>query len=233
LYKDDELRCEEPDVSDESEEEDVEARHRRFKECYQNVFRHRQLDKFKNAGGRPCDACRDLGGKGSRKSFSFQGLLEHASKKRGLRHNAYDEVLKDLVGELGGAAAGEGDGQQKGLVKATVKVTRGPRAAPEETLGISRPPLVTLANTRTFTNSKGEIGGLNGPSMKRELQEKGYDARAAFSTYQKGGCDNLVMRSLRILTMACARPPLLPETWRRQGSAKKAGTGDDLSSLWT
>jgi hypothetical protein len=113
------------------------------------------LDKFRNAGGRPCDACRDSGGKGSRKSFSFQGLLEHASKKRGLRHSAYDEVLKEFVGEPGGAAAGEGVGQQQELVKATVKATSGPRAAPEETLGISRPPLVTLANTRTFTNSKG------------------------------------------------------------------------------
>jgi hypothetical protein len=29
-YEDDELHCEEPDVSDESEEEDVEACHRRF-----------------------------------------------------------------------------------------------------------------------------------------------------------------------------------------------------------
>jgi hypothetical protein len=26
--------------------------------------------------------------------------------------------------------------------------------------------------------------------MKKELQEKGYDARAAFSTCRKGGCDN-------------------------------------------
>jgi hypothetical protein len=83
-------------------------------------------------------------------------------------------VLKEFVGEPGGAAAGEGDGQQQGLVKASVKVTRGLRAAPEETLGISRPPLVTLATTRTFTNFKGEIGGLNGPGMKNELQEKGY-----------------------------------------------------------
>jgi hypothetical protein len=71
LYEDDELRCKEQDVSDESEEKDVEACHRRFKERYQKVFRHRQLDKFRNAGGRPCDACRDLGRKGSRKSFSF------------------------------------------------------------------------------------------------------------------------------------------------------------------
>jgi hypothetical protein len=190
LYEDDELRCEEPDVSDESEEEDVKARNRRFKEHYQNVFRHRQLDKFRNAGGPPCDACRDLLGKGSQKSFSFQGLLEHASNQRGLRHSAYNEVLKEFVGEPGGAAAGEGDGQQQGLVKASVKVTRGPRAASEETLGISKPPLVTLANTRTFTNSKGEIGGLNGPGMKKELQKKGYNARAAFSTYRKGGCNN-------------------------------------------
>jgi hypothetical protein len=49
---------------------------------------------------------------------------------------------------------------------------------------------VTLANTRTFTNSKGKVGGLNEPGMKKELQEKGYDARAAFSTYRKGRCDN-------------------------------------------
>jgi hypothetical protein len=133
-------------------------------------------------GGRPCNACNDLEGKGSQKSFSVQGLLEHASKMRGLRHSAYDEVLKEFVGEPGGAAAGEGDGQQQGLVKATVKVTRGPRAAPEERLGISRPPLLTLANTRTSTSSKGEIGGLNGSGMKKELQEKGYNARAAFST---------------------------------------------------
>jgi hypothetical protein len=131
------------------------------------------LDKFRNAGGRPCDACRDLGGEGSRKSFSFQGLLEHASKKRGLRHSAYDEVLKEFVGEPGGAAAGEGDGQQQGLVKASDKVTRGPQAAPEETLGISRPPLVALANTRTFANPKGEIGGLNGSEIQKRAAREG------------------------------------------------------------
>jgi hypothetical protein len=122
LYEDDELRCEEPDVFNEIEEEDVEARHRRFKERYQNIFRHRQLDKFRNAGGRPCDACRDLGGKGSRKSFSFQRLLEHASKKRGLRHSASDESPERVrwgAGRRGGrgrgrAAARTGESERQG-----------------------------------------------------------------------------------------------------------------------
>jgi hypothetical protein len=145
---------------------------------------------FKNAGGRPCDACRDLGGKGSRRSFTFEGLLGHAATKRGLRHSAYDEVLKQFVGEPEGAAAGEGGQRQQGSVGASVRATRRPRATLQDTSGISRPPLVTLANTRTIMSSKGEMGGLNGPEMKEELQEKGYDAKAAFSTYRRGGCDN-------------------------------------------
>jgi hypothetical protein len=49
---------------------------------------------------------------------------------------------------------------------------------------------VTLANTRTFTESKGEISSLNVSGMKGVLQEKCYDGKAAFSTYRKGGCDN-------------------------------------------
>jgi hypothetical protein len=137
--EDEELRCEEPDVSDKSEEEDVEERYRKFVERYQNIFRHRQLDKFKNAGGRPCDACKDLGGKGLRKSFSFLGLLGHAATKRGLRHSAYDEVLKQFFGEPKGAAAGEGGQRQQGSVRASMRAMRDPRAALQDTLGISRP----------------------------------------------------------------------------------------------